>query len=148
MWNPYSLAKCAPPDIWLRLAAVNFQFQGDADRKKLLASGAKKAAAHRKGTRMETNSLLTQFQHVAIHQDNFTDRSPDYQKCVQTTKREESKCLTLFAKFAATQMGFHLARRVGVDVAKDVKGKTATAYPQPQTEFVCLAIKSRGIKQL
>lgn len=97
---------------------------------------------------METNSLLTQFQHVAIHQDNFTDRSPDYQKCVQTTKREESKCLTLFAKFAATQMGFHLARRVGVDVAKDVKGKTATAYPQPPDGIRLLNDKIEGIKQL
>lgn len=88
--------------------------------------GIAKSHTKARGKR-ETNSLLTQFQHVAIHQDNFTDRSPDYEG------RLEWKCLTLFNEiFAATQMGVRSVLCCLVDDERERKANEVSCAQETQ----------------
>lgn len=77
------------------------------------------------GWKKKTNSLLTQFQHIAIHQDNFTDRSPDYKEFPNGVKKDEFNPFNKI--FATTQMGFLLAS-VGCGVGREGKGNSNSTF--------------------
>lgn len=121
---------CEYPFVWASVCGANslthdsdlppFNCQMPSTEQIGIAKSHTKAREKR-----ETNSLLTQFQHVAIHQDNFTDRSPDYEG------RLEWKCLTLFNEiFAATQMGVRLLLCCLVDVERESERRTKYLMPR------------------